>query len=184
MIVNVEEFAELCGVTPETMRAHLKAVQGQPAWLIERGGPGRPYRIDHEAGLAWWREKREADERASAERERELAQLRLELVGPAAGSDDELALSGKKRSEEYAAVMDRIKLRRIMGELVERAEIEAQLTHAAVEARQRLMRIPGEYAAAMGIALEDVQPLATMIERTVEQFVEALSLPPAGGESA
>ena len=57
LIVNLEEFAELCGVTAETMRVHVKAVDGDAAWLIERGARGRGYAIEAMGGLAWWKAK-------------------------------------------------------------------------------------------------------------------------------
>jgi hypothetical protein len=184
LIVNMDEFSELCGVTTETMRKHINAVEGAPPWLLERGDKGRGYRIEAEGGLAWWKAKREDEDKLSAERQAQLSQLRFEHLGAAADSEEALSLSGKQRREEYAAVLERIKLRRIMGELVERAELEALLTHAAVEARQRLMRVPGEYAASMGIAIEDVGPLAELIERVVADFVASLSLPAPGSGGA
>ena len=41
LVVNLEEFSELCGVTPETMRGYIRSVEGAPGWLIERGDRGR-----------------------------------------------------------------------------------------------------------------------------------------------
>lgn len=184
LIVNVDEFAELCGVTTETMRVHLKVLQPDPMWLLERGAQGRPYKIDVDGGVAWWKAKRDDDDRLSAERQAQLAQLRFEHLGEAADSEEALSLSGKQRREEYAAVLERIKLRRIMGELVERAELEALLTHAAVECRQRLMLVPGEYAATMGLAPDEVRPLEGLIERAVGEFVAAIAVATAGPASA
>jgi hypothetical protein len=184
LIVNLDEFSELCGVTAETMRVHIRAVEGSPMWLIERGDRGRGYRIEAEGGIAWWKAKRDADEQASEERKAQLAQLRFEHLGDAADEAEALALSGRQRREEYAAVIERIKLRRIMGELIERAEIEPLLTHAAVEARRRLMLVPGEYAALIGLPAADVAPLTELIERAVGDFVDSLALPASGSEAA
>jgi hypothetical protein len=183
MIVNLDEFSELCGVTAETMRVHVKAVEGNPPWLLERGDRGRGYKIESDGGIAWWKAKRADEETASAERQEQLRQLRFEHLGDAAESEEALLLSGKQRREEYAAVLDRIKLRRTMGELVDRAEIEQLLTHAAVEARRRLMLVPGEYAARMGLAPEDVGPLAELLERTVADFVDSLTVAPEAGRA-
>lgn len=177
LVVNLEEFSELCGVTPETMRGHIRAVEGGPAWLIERGDRGRGYKIETDGGIAWWRAKREEAEASDAEHQQNLAQLRLELLGDRVERDDALALSGKQRRDEYAAAMDRIRLRRTMGELVERAEIEPLLSHAAVEARRRLMLVPGEYAALAGLDPAEVKPLEEMIARVVDEFAAALVLP-------
>jgi len=180
LVVNLDEFSELCGVTAETMRVHIRGVEGEPGWLLERGDRGRGYKIEAEGGLAWWKAKREADESASAERRAQLQQLRFAELGEAADSEESLGLSGKQRREEYAAVVEKIKLRRMMGELVERAPLEAMLTHAAVELRRQLMLVPAEFAVNEGLAPEAVQKLGTMIERAVDKFVGQLTLPEQG----
>lgn len=179
LVVNLDEFSELCGRTAETMRDYIRSVEGEPGWLLERGMRGRGYRIEAEGGLAWWKARIAADDNASAERLAQLQQLRFEHLGDAADNEEALGLSGKQRREEYAAVVERIKLRRMMGELVERAPLEAQLTHAAVEHRRQLMLIPAEYAATEGLEPASVRSLSVMIERAVEKFVKELVLPGA-----
>lgn len=179
MIVNLDEFSELCGVTSETMRVHVRSIEGDPAWLVERGDRGRGYKIEADGGLAWWKSKRDADDNASAERRAQLQQLRFDHLGDAADTNEALSLSGKQRREEYAAVLERIKLRRIMGELVERAAIEPLLTNAAVEVRRQLMQVPSEFAAAAGLSPEEVKPLAVLIERAVAKFADSVTLPKA-----
>ena len=180
LVVNLDEFSELCGTTGETMRKHIRELVETPAWMLKRGTKGSGYEIDSDLGIAWWKARREADDHASSERLAQLQQLRFEHLGDAADNEEALGLSGKQRREEYAAVVERIKLRRLMGELVERAPLEAQLTHAAVEHRRQLMLIPAEYAATEGIAPETVRSLAGMIERAVEKFIKELVLPGAG----
>lgn len=174
LIVNLDEFSELCGSTAETMRGHIRDVDGNPAWLVERGSRGRDYQIEAEGGLAWWRARREADETTSAERKAQLQQLRFEQLGAAVESEEALALSGRQRREEIEAALARIKLRRVMGELVEWAELEPLLATAAVEIRRQLQLVPGEFAALTGMSPEEVKPLAGLIERALAQFVTAL----------
>ncbi len=183
LVVNLDEFSELCGVTSETMRGYIRAVEGNPDWLVERGDRGRGYKIHAEGGLAWWKALREHEENISAERQAQLAQLRFEHLGNAVEDAETLALSGRHRREEYAATIEKIKLRRMMGELLERAEIEPLLANAAVEARRRLQLVPGEYAAQMGLSPEEVAPLRAMIESAVGDFVKAITLPPAKREN-
>lgn len=184
LVVNLDEFSELCGVTSETMRVHIKELEGNPAWLIERGSRGRDYKIEAEAGLTWWRGKREADETASAERQAQLLQLRLDIGIGAAEGDEALSLSGKQRRDEYAAAMERIRLRRTMGELVDVGEIEGPATTAAIELRRRLMLVPAEFAAEAGLAPADVLPLRAMLERALGAFVDALPSPLKGPADA
>lgn len=184
LIVNLDEFSELCGVTAETMRVHVRSVEGNPAWLIERGDRGRGYKIEAEGGLAWWKARREEDEQASAERRAQLQQLRFEHLGDAAETEEALVMSGRQRREEYAASFERIKLRRTMGELVEVSELEAVATAAVVELRRQLLLVPAEFAVVSGLAPEDVRPLSDMIERAVERFVSSLPSPMKAGPDA
>lgn len=170
LVVNLDEFSELCGVTAETMRVHVRSVEGSPTWLIERGTRGRDYKIDAEGGVAWWQAKRLADETASAERQAQLQQMRLELLGPASGDEDALALSGRQRREEIEAAMARIKLRRTMRELVEVAPLEQALSAAVVALRSQLANVPGEFAVKAALEPADVQELGAMIERAIERF--------------
>jgi hypothetical protein len=183
LIVDLIEFSELCGVTPETMRVHIRAVEGSPDWLIERGDRGRAYRIDADGGLAWWQAKREADETASAERQAQLAQLRLELGVGVAEGEEATGLSGRQRRDEYAAAFERIRLRRTMGELVEVAAIEGPATTAAIELRRRLLLVPAEFAAEAGLSPDEVKPLHVLIERHLAAFVDALPSPLKGAQS-
>jgi hypothetical protein len=174
LVVNLDEFSELCGVTAETMRVHIRGVEGNPVWLIERGDRGRGYKIEAEGGLAWWKAKREGEEQASAERMAQLQQLRFEHLGDAAEAEEALSLSARQRRDEYAAVMERIKLRKVMSELVEWAEIAPLLANAAVELRRQLLQVPGEFAAQAGLTPEEAKPLAVLLERAVNTFVDQL----------
>lgn len=182
MIVNLDEFSELCGVTSETMRVHIRQVEGTPAWLVERGDRGRGYKIEADGGMAWWKARRDADESASAERRAQLQQLRFDHLGDAAEGEEALSLSGRQRREEYMAVMERIKLRRLMGELVEWAELESLMINAAVDLRRKLALVPGEFAAQTGIPLDQVKPLEILLGRALDAFVAAL--PKTGGGHA
>lgn len=179
LVVNLDEFSELCGVTSETMRGYVKAVEGMPDWLIKRGTRGSGYEIDAELGVAWWRKLRADEAAVGAERAERLAQLRLDLVGDAVEGDEAFSLSGKQRREEYAATMERIKLRRVMGELGEVAPIEAVLSGAAVECRRQLMLVPSEFAALTGLTLSEVAPLEAMLAKAIDAFL-AKALPGDG----
>jgi hypothetical protein len=180
LVVNLDEFSELCGVTAETMRGHIRAVEGNPAWLIERGERGRGYKIEPIAARDWWLAHRAAADQANADRQAALQQLRFDLVGDAAGGSDALTLSGKQRREEIEAELVRIKLRRTMGELVEVAELEGPAANAAVELRRQLMLVPAQFAVEAGLSPEDVRPLGVMIERAINTFLDKLPSPLRG----
>jgi hypothetical protein len=101
LIVSLDEFAALCGVTPETMRNHLKQAPAEADWLLARGRRGVGYKIAAEAALAWYRQ-RGAGGGTDTARQAQLAELRLQMLGDA-GDDDGLLLTGKQRYEEYRA---------------------------------------------------------------------------------
>jgi hypothetical protein len=184
LVVNLDEFSELCGVTSETMRVYVKSIEGNPVWLIERGSRGRDYKIEPIGGVTWWKAKRDSDERDNEARQAELAQLRFDLLGPAAEDADALTLSGRQRKDEIEATLARLRLRRAMGELIEVAALEALATTAVVELRRQLLLVPAEFAVSAGLSPEEVKPLAAMIERAVVGFVTALPSPMKGVSDA
>lgn len=177
LTVNLAEFSELCGVTEVTMRKYVSAVEGNPGWLIARGRKGFDYEIEPVAGLAWWKAKLDDDETASAERKAQLQQLRFDELGDAAEGEEALALSGKARREEYAAVTERIKLRRMMGELVEVGPLEQLHAAAVIELRRQLLLVPAEFAVETGIEPAAVKALELLIERAIETFIARLPVP-------
>lgn len=177
LIVNLNEFSELCGVSDETMRKYFRELEETPVWMLKRGTKGSDYEIESDAGIAWYKARRAADEVASAERLAQLQQLRFDHLGDAADSEEALTLSGKQRREEYAAVLERIKLRRLMGGLVEVGELEALATSAVIELRRKLLLVPAEYAAARGMSSEEVRPLHAMLERAITGFLSSLPSP-------
>jgi len=179
LIVSLDEFAELAGVTPETMRAHLKELgrdgSPMPVWLIERGDRGRAYKIEAEGAIAWWQAKREADEQVGADRAARLQQLRFETIGGVVEKQEQLSLSGRQRREEYAAAMEGIKYRKMLSQLVERADVERVLTTAAVEHRRALQKLPAEYGIAVGLTEDQQRKLEAMIEQAVAKFVATIT---------
>lgn len=183
VICSLEEFAELVGVTPETMRAHIKDLLKDgadvPAWLVERGDRGRAYKIEAEGGTAWWLQRREAEDQAEAARQAGLQQLRLKLVGDNAEGGEQLALSGRQRRDEYEAGLAALKYRQAMRELVVRADVERVLTAAAVDLRRALKRVPPEFGIAAGLEPDLVRSLDGMIERALDLFVSEIEKPDA-----
>ncbi|MBM3929415.1 MAG: hypothetical protein FJ335_13325 [Sphingomonadales bacterium] len=183
LIVSLEEFADLVGVTGETMRTHLKAVEGQPDWLVERGDRGRAYKIEPRGGVAWWQARRDAEDAATEDRRQQLAQMRLDLVGPQVEGVDKLTLSGRQRRDEYEAAFKALEYRKRLGQLVERSEVDHVLTNAAVELRRRLMLVPGEFAIKAGLSAEVVKPLHDLQARAVNDFLKSIAQVGGGGDA-
>ena len=140
LVVSLDEFASICGVTPETMRKHLKTAPVDSEWLLERGRRGVGYKIAAEGGLAWWRD-RETGGGDDELRLRQLAEFRLRSLGDGAGEDDELLLTGKQRFEEFKAGQAELAYRELIGELCRVAEIEDETVNAVIELRRQLQGV-------------------------------------------
>ena len=177
LIVNLDEFAGLVGVSPETMKTHIREIEGEPDWLIKRGTRGSSYEIEAEGGVAWWQAKRDATDLADAARKQALQQMRFDLIGGAVEDGETLALSGKQRSDEYSAAMDAIKFRRLMGNLLEYSDMQHHLTIAVVDLRRRLQLVPGEFVVGQGLDAKYIEPLKVLIGRALDDFVTSITLP-------
>ncbi|RDV06416.1 hypothetical protein DXH95_03035 [Sphingorhabdus pulchriflava] len=183
LIVDLNEFSELCGVTAETMRAHIKSLTEDPLWMIKRGTRGSGYEIDAEGGVAWWKDKRASEETASADRRAQLAQLRLDLLGDAVEDEERLGLSGRQRLDDYAAALKRIELGKAMGQLIERGPLEAALSAAAVEHRRVLQLIPGQMMAETGLSNADAAKLEALLGKAIDDFWNKQFMPPKPASS-
>ncbi|MCG8506178.1 MAG: hypothetical protein MI755_16360 [Sphingomonadales bacterium] len=146
LIVSLAEFADLCGVSDETMRSHLKDLpeEEEGGFILERGSHGKKFKILARAGHAWWLRRQEEAERREQSRADQLAQLRMELVGGEDKEPGELRLTGKQRIEEYRAEQLKIQLLEAKGELVKVDELQPLLITAVVTARQKIMAVPGK----------------------------------------
>ncbi len=57
LIISLDEFASIVGVTPETMRTHMKQAPADAAWVLERGRRGVGYKIAAGGAVAWWQSR-------------------------------------------------------------------------------------------------------------------------------
>lgn len=139
LVVSLDEFASICGVTPETMRKHLAQAPVDADWMVEKGRRGVGYKIAAAGAVAWWRARATSsaddDVRSAA-----LAELRMQMLGDA-GDDEGLALSGKQRYEEYKAGEAELSYRELIGELCRVAEIEGETANAVIELRRQLQGV-------------------------------------------
>ncbi|WP_267397748.1 MULTISPECIES: hypothetical protein [unclassified Sphingomonas] len=172
LIVSLDEFAALCGVTPETMRNHLKQAPGEADWLLARGRRGVGYKIAAEAALAWYRQ-RGAGDGVDAARQAQLAELRLQMLGDA-GDDDGLLLTGKQRYEEYRAGEAELAYRQSIGELCRVAEIENETVNAVIELRRQLQGIGSTIRKEFGLERKIELSIEKLIGEKLAAFVKAL----------
>ena len=172
LIVSLDEFAALCGVTPETMRNHLKQAPAEADWLLARGRRGVGYKIAAEAALAWYRQRGVGDG-VDAARQAQLAELRLQMLGDA-GDDDGLLLTGKQRYEEYRAGEAELAYRQSIGELCRVAEIENETINAVIELRRQLHGIGPTIRRKFGLDREVEIGIDELIAEKLAAFVKVL----------
>lgn len=174
LVVSLDEFAALCGVTPETMRNHLKQAPASAEWLLERGRRGVGYKIAAEAALAWWR-SRSANAGEDNVRQQQLAELRLQMLGDT-GDDDGLLLTGKQRYEEYKAGEAELAYRQSIGELCRVAEIEGETANAAIELRRELQAVGRTIRKRFELAIDVERAIDALISEKLAAFLTKLDV--------
>lgn len=180
LIVSLDEFASLCGVTPETMRSHLKQAPANAEWLLQRGRRGVGYKIAAEGALEWWRNRDHGGGEDSL-RNQKLAELRLQMLGGDAVEEDVL-LTGKQRYEEFKAGEAELAYRTAMGELARVADLDAEMATAVIELRRKLQGIGMTIRRRFGLEREVEDAIDELIGDQLRQFVTALDVDdePAG----
>ncbi|MBB4154165.1 hypothetical protein GGQ80_002075 [Sphingomonas jinjuensis] len=172
IIVNLDEFASLCGVTTETMRSHLRTAPAKAPWILERGARGRGYKIVALAAIEWWKQ-RAASAGDDDGRAAKLAELRLQLLGGDA-SEDDLLLTGKQRGDEFKAGLAELEYREAMGELVRVQDIEAETVNAIIELRRQLQTVGQVIRRRFSLDREVQDAIDEMIAERLRLLVEAL----------
>jgi predicted transcriptional regulator len=174
LIVSLDEFASLCGVTPETMRSHLKQAPANADWLLERGRRGVGYKIAAKSALAWWSNRSGGDGDDDL-RKQALAELRLQMLGDA-GDDDGLLLTGKQRYEEYKAGEAELAYRLSIGELCRVAEIEGETVNAVIELRRQLLGVGATIRRQFGLDREVETAIDALLGEKLGEFVKKLDV--------
>lgn len=140
LIVNLDELAAICSVTPETMRTHLAGAPADADWIVQRGRRGVGYKLKAEGAVTWWRSRGAENDAGEDDRRRKLAELRMSMLGGDA-AEDTLTLSGKQRYEEFRAGEAELAYRQAIGELVRVADLEPELVNAVIDLRRNLQAI-------------------------------------------
>jgi predicted transcriptional regulator len=177
LTVTLDEFAALCGVTPETMRAHLKTAPVDADWMLVRGRPGVGYQIEAKGALAWYRTRKTAGASGPDDiRRRQLEEWRLQMLGDV-GSDEGLNLTGKQRYEEYKAGEAEMDFLTKMGSLCRADEIEGAMMNAAIELRRHLQAIGPTIRKKFDLGREVEAAIETLIAERLTAFVTKIGAP-------
>lgn len=177
LIVSLDELASICGVTPETMRKHLKSAPEDAAWLLERGRRGVGYQIEAAGAVAWWK-SRAGDDDEDDSRRAALSEWRQKALGDLADGEGN-GLTGKERYEEFRAAQAELAYRMKIGELCRAAEFEDHTVNAVIELRRQLQAVGPAVRREFGLAREVADAIETKIGEQVAAFVKKLG---TGGE--
>lgn len=178
LIVTLDEFASICGVTPETMRKHLSTAPVDAAWLIERGGRGRGYKIAAGGAVAWYQSRSAGGDDVDA-RSAALAELRMQMLGDA-GDDEGLGFTGKQRYEEYKAGEAELAYRQAIGELCRIAEVAAVTVNAVIELRRGLQGIGPTIRRKFNLDREVENAIEELIAEKLAALIKTLDVDVAG----
>ena len=174
LIVSLDELASILGVTPETMRSHLKQAPANADWLIERGRRGVGYKIAAAGAVAWWRSRSGGDSEDDSRRAA-LAEWRLTSLGDA-GDDEGFGLTGKQRSDEYAAAIRELEFRKLIGQLCLVGDVEDETANAVIELRRELQGIGSTVRRRFGFEREVETAIDDAIADKLKAFVEKLGV--------
>ena len=174
LVVSLDEFASICGVTPETMRKHLAQAPANSAWLIERGRRGVGYKIAAGGAVSWWK-ARSAGGDGDDIRSAAMAELRMSMLGDT-GDDEGLLLTGKQRFEEYKAGEAELTYRQSIGELARVAEIENETVNAVIELRRKLLGVGRAIRIKHKLPREVEDAIDGLIAERLKLFVEKLDV--------
>lgn len=177
LIVSLDELASICGITPETMRKHLKDAPDDADWLLERGRRGVGYQIEAAGAVAWWK-SRGGDGSEDDARRAALSEWRQQALGDLA-DEEGAGLSGKIRYEEFRAAKSELEYRLLIGELCRAAEFEDHTVNAVIELRRQLQAVGPAIRREFGLAREVGDAIETKIGERVAAFVKKLG---TGGE--
>jgi phage terminase Nu1 subunit (DNA packaging protein) len=185
LIVNLDELASICSVTPETMRTHLASAPADADWIAQRGRRGVGYKLKAEGAVAWWRGRSSETDSADDARRRQLAELRMQMLGGDAEESD-LLLTGKQRREEFLAGQAELSYREAMGELVRAADVDAELANAAIELRRQLQEVGRVIRRKFGLDKDVETAIDVLIGTRLEAFVQKLDAvdEPSSGDPA
>lgn len=172
--VNLQELADLIGVSTNTLATRIRQCPDFP--VLSRGSNGVAYEFDPIAAVGWWKADQARDEEAAAARRRGLNKLQEDMFGRQA--DEPPAAKGPTPQERKTLIEAQLaadKLRRLRGELVERAPLESALASAMVELRTKLLNLPAEFSRREGLSREQRVKLEEMVERTLNGLAADLS---------
>lgn len=176
LTVSLDEFAALCGVTPETMRSHLKTSPPDAEWMRVRGRPGVGYQIEAKGALAWYRSRGTGTGAGTDEiRQQRLAELRAQMLGDGDGGDDEgLILTGKQRYDEFRAGRAALDYLAEIKVLVRADEMEDATVNAVIELRRQLQEIGPRIRKKFDLPREAETAIETTIAESLAMFVKKL----------
>lgn len=150
-IVNLTEMAELLGITTPTLREWVRRFDVP---IESRGSHGTAYEFDVLAVKAW-QEQHQAKLREEAEqRQAQLRQQRLDLFGDDIDDDPTVELSPTERRAEIEAQKAADLLRLARGELLRRADVDAQLRVVLAELTKGLRQLGPDLAREHGLDRE------------------------------
>jgi phage terminase Nu1 subunit (DNA packaging protein) len=173
---SLADTAAFFEVSQPTVRRWIDA--GCP--VAERGSNGIAYKLDLTAVAAWRQGQRQAETEAEQARLDRDAQLRLQLLGPAAltAQADAPALSPSQRAAALAEEVYRTKLAQLRGELVQAELMKLRGAEYLSLFRARLRQLPDLLGSELALTEHQVLRIADLVDDMLHETCDALEALP------
>lgn len=184
VLVQLGELATVPGMPTEaTLRKIIRDNADFP--VVSRGKNGVAYEIDLERAVRWIRDNEEKRLQAQRERQDEVQQFALDLLGPDAARDQEQkGLSAAERKQLLEEELVAIKLAERKGELIRKASVEDALTALIVKDAHRRSSFSARLAKRIELRRDVIIAIDALMEIDRKAFAADLETMSETGNAA
>lgn len=165
VVMNREEMAEAMAVSINTISKWI--TQGMP--VLQQGENGKAYELQLSQCWAWRQASRRADDIRSKAVKNAQAQLRLAIVGGAAGDTID-GLEPRQKKEIYEAQMMQEQFLSHRNSLMKRDDVRELLTDLLALTRDTLEAAPDRVERIEAMPPKSVQAFADLVEELIGEL--------------
>lgn len=173
MIGNLGDLAALPSMPSEpTLTSWIKGEPDQ-FWILRRGSKGVEYEIDLEGAVEAWRGQEAAKTQAARDKADQLRQFGLDL-GLNGCEDSRTGISLQDRNLLLEEEITVIKLSKLRGELISKAEVQAAATEVINENRALWESLGAELALKLDLDREQIAVVETIVATRLHRHADKM----------
>lgn len=169
LLLNKQEIADFFEVSTNALSQWIKG--GMP--VHTEGSNGRNYQFSIHDCFAWFRGWKESQSDDLKTRQRQIAQLRLSLLGDDA-DEDMVSLSTRQQRESYEAAEQYIKTALLKRDLVRAAEVVMMLEGVFSVTRNFMLGLPDIMERQIGLTPDQAENMVKLCKQQVAAFRDQL----------